>query len=76
MVSNAPSSDFPVSGANHAVPVAALDFDFDRRWDAWVARGLVHQQRVRRKFVLWAGVLAMGAAIVYAFFWLSQVSGG
>jgi hypothetical protein len=39
--------------------------DFGTRW---VARARVHgRQRGRRKFIVWAGVLATGAAIVYAF---------
>ena len=46
----------------------AVDADFDARWAAWVARGRVHDQHVRRKFIVWASVFAMGAAIVYAFF--------
>jgi hypothetical protein len=33
----------------------------------WVARVRVHGRRGRRKFIVWAGVFAMGAAIVYAF---------
>ena len=40
---------------------------FDARWDAWVARGRVHEQLVRRKFVVWAGVLGTAAAVAYAF---------
>jgi hypothetical protein len=31
-----------------------------------MARGRVHEQRARRRFVVWAGVFATGAAIVYA----------
>jgi len=54
----------PVS---HTVPVGAADADFETRWAAWVERGRVHDQRVRRRFAVWAGVLMMGAAIVYAF---------
>jgi hypothetical protein len=56
---------FPVSAAYHAA--VAPDADFDTRWAAWVERGRAHEQRVRRRFVVWAGVLTMGAAIVYAF---------
>jgi hypothetical protein len=50
-----------------AAPVVAFDADFDARWAAWVARGRAHEQRVRRRFVVWAGVLTMAAAIVAAF---------
>ena len=61
-----PVAPLAVSVSDHAtatVPGA----DFDIRWAAWVARGRVHDQRVRRRLVVWASVLAMGAALVYAF---------
>jgi hypothetical protein len=67
MVSNEPSVQFPVSAADHAAAAVARDGDFDTRWAAWVARGRIHDQRVRRVFVMWASVLAVGAAIVYGF---------
>jgi hypothetical protein len=67
MVSNEPSIHSPVSTADHAAPAVALDADFDTRWAAGVTRARIHDQRVRRTFVMWAGVLAVGAAIVYAF---------
>jgi hypothetical protein len=60
----------PVSVAYHAAQAVAPDADFDTRWAAWIARGRVHDRRVRRRFVTFvicASVLAMGAAIVYAF---------
>jgi len=57
----------PVGRAYHAPPAVAPDADFDTRWAAWVAQGRAHEQRVRRRIVVWAGVLTMGAAIVYAF---------
>jgi hypothetical protein len=41
--------------------------DFDARWATWVARGRVHERRVRRRFVIWAGVFATGVAVAYAF---------
>lgn len=56
----------PVSVAYHAAPLPAPDADFDTRWAAWVARGRVHEQRVRRRLVVWAGALTIGAAILYA----------
>jgi hypothetical protein len=56
----------PVGAVHHETPT--VETDFDRRWVAWVARGRVHEQHVRRKFIVWASVFAMGAAIVYAFF--------
>jgi hypothetical protein len=44
------------------------DADFNNRWAAWVARGRVHEERVRRRFVVWVSVLAVGSAILYGFF--------
>ena len=66
MVSNGPLIQSPVRAVERAAPAVAIDSDFDARWAAWIARGRVHEQRVRRRFV-WAAVLAMGAAIAYAF---------
>jgi hypothetical protein len=53
--------------SDRAAAAVALDTDFDTRWAAWVTRGRIHEQRVRRRLVMWAGVIAVGAAIVYAF---------
>jgi hypothetical protein len=67
MVSHEPSVRFPISiAADHAAP-AVIDLDFDARWATWVSRGRVHDERVRRNLFVWAGVLATGAAVVYAF---------
>jgi hypothetical protein len=67
MVSSEPLAPLPVSAAFHLASAVAPDVGFDARWAAWVARGRVHEQRVRRRFLIWVSVLAMGAAIVYAF---------
>jgi hypothetical protein len=67
MVSNEPSVQFPVVAADRTTAAVALDADFDTRWAAWVRRGRIHEQRVRRTFVMWTGAIAVGAAIVYAF---------
>ncbi len=48
-------------------PAVALDVDFDARWAAWVARGHAHEEMVRRRFRTFAPVLAVAAAILYAF---------
>lgn len=56
----------PLNAVDHRVITTACDTDFDARWDAWIARGRVHEQRVRRRSVVWGGVLATAAAIVYA----------
>lgn len=69
MVSKEPLPQPPVSAADSATPVVALDADFDARWAAWVERGRAHELRVRRRFVVWAGVLTIAAAIVGAFLW-------
>jgi hypothetical protein len=50
-----------------AATAVAPDVDFDTRWAAWIERGRVHDQRVRRRFVVWAGVVTVGVTIVYAF---------
>jgi hypothetical protein len=65
-ISQSPAQ-IPLNAADHPVATIALDTDFDARWAAWIARGRVHEQRVRRRFVVWASVVATGAAIAYAF---------
>jgi hypothetical protein len=64
---NEPVAPLAVSVSDHVATTSAPGADFDIRWAAWVARGRVHDQRVRRRLVVWASVLAMGAALVYAF---------
>jgi hypothetical protein len=54
MVSNEPLAQLP----------ATVTDDFEARWAPWVARGRVREQRVRRKFVLSASALSVGAAAV------------
>jgi hypothetical protein len=44
------------------------DADFDIRWSAWVARGRAHELYVRRRFLISLPVLAIAAAIAFAFF--------
>ena len=51
--------------AHNAAP-SKFDAGFEQRWDAWVARGRVHEQRARRKFIAGAGLFAAAAAVVYA----------
>jgi hypothetical protein len=58
----------PAANDGHlTAPARALDADFDRRWALWVARGRVHEQRLRRRLIVGAGVLASASAIAYAF---------
>jgi hypothetical protein len=67
MVSTEPLTQLPVSAAFHITSAVAPDADFNARWATWVARGRVHQRRMRRRFMIWIAALAMGATIVYAF---------
>jgi hypothetical protein len=57
----------PVESTSRTAP-AAFDAGFDDRWAAWVARGRVHEQRARRRFITRACTLAIACAAVYAFF--------
>ena len=68
MVTNEPVAELRTTAAFHAGPLVAVDADFETRWAAWVARGLVHERRVRRRFVVLAAVIAIGGAIAFAFF--------
>jgi len=65
MPSNEPLCGFPGANTRRGAPAVALDADFNVRWTAWVARGQAHEELVRRKLVVLAGLLAMGTAIVY-----------
>jgi hypothetical protein len=67
MVSNEPAVLFPASAPDGAAAAVALDTDFDTRWAAWVERGRIHDQRVRRRVIRWAWLLAVGAALASAF---------
>jgi hypothetical protein len=58
----------PIGSMPRTTAAVALDADFDFRWATWVARGQVHEKRVRRRFIIWACTLALGGAGVYAFF--------
>jgi hypothetical protein len=57
----------PSNATSDARPRVAVDDDFDRRWSAWVARGRVHDRRVRRRFFASAAVIAIGSVIAFAF---------
>ena len=57
----------PVATTPRANSAVARDADFKSRWDAWIERGRVHEQIVRRRIGIWAVVLSVGAAIAYAF---------
>ena len=51
--------------ANDPIPVTASE-EFDARWAAWVARGHVHDQRIRRRFLIALPVIAVLGAAVFA----------
>ena len=63
-------------GASHDQPSVAAsslssqaivpDADFETRWAAWVVRGRAHDQRVRRRFLVWIPIIAVAAAIAFA----------
>jgi hypothetical protein len=54
-----------VTAAYHPPLAVAPDADIDLRWAAWVARGRAHDQRLRQRLMIAAGVLTIGAAIAY-----------
>jgi hypothetical protein len=60
-------AQLPGTAAFPTPPAVPADADIDRRWAAWAARGRAHEQRARRRLVVAAGLLALGAALVYAF---------
>lgn len=55
----------PVAARSMDRAEGAPDADFDARWAAWVARGRGHEQRVRRRFLIWVPMVAIGAAILF-----------
>ena len=67
MVTNEAVTELRSTATFHGAPLVAGDGDFETRWAAWVARGHVHEQRVRRRFVVSAAVIAIGAAIAFVF---------
>jgi len=66
MAINEPVAALPSSSAFHGATLV-VDADFETRWTAWVARGRVHERRARRRFVVSAAVIAIGAAAAWAF---------
>ena len=67
MVMNEPIAELASAPTLHRAPLVALDGDFETRWAAWVARGTLHDRRVRRRFVVSAAVMATVGAIMLAF---------
>ena len=68
MVMTETVAELQSTAAFQSGPLVAVDADFETRWAAWVARGHVHERRVRRRFVISAAVIAIGGAIAFAFF--------
>jgi hypothetical protein len=57
----------PTNTSQHgAAPAVRPETDFDTRWANWVARGRVHEQRVRKQLAISASLLVVGTIIVYA----------
>ena len=67
MSSNEPVARLPVTDTYRVAPTVARDADYHDRWTAWVARGHAHEEIVRRKLAVFAGVLAISAGILYVF---------
>lgn len=65
IVTNEPDTELRSTATFTGAPIVAVDGDLDARWAAWVARGRVHEQRVRRRFVVAATVIAIGGAIAF-----------
>ena len=65
MVSSKRLRQVRVAAAHHIACAVVPDAGFDARWAAWVARGRVHEHRVRRRFVAWLSTAVVGAALVY-----------
>lgn len=66
MVIIEPVTEFRGNATVHGAPFVAVDGDFETRWATWIARGHVHDRRVRRRFVVTAAVIAIGGAIAFA----------
>jgi len=64
---NEPVAELRRTAIVPGAPPVGVDADFETRWAAWVARGQVHDQRVRGRFVVSAAVIAIGGAIALAF---------
>jgi hypothetical protein len=68
VVINQAAAELQGAATLDVAPVVAGEADFETRWAAWVARGHVHERRVRRRLFVSAGAIAIGAAIAFAFF--------
>ncbi len=60
-------AEVPGGATSGGAPLVAVDQNFETRWAAWVARGQVHDRRVRRRFLVSAVVIAIAGAIAFAF---------
>jgi hypothetical protein len=67
MVINEAVAELRAAATSDGAPLVAVDENFETRWATWVARGQVHDRRVRRRFVISAAAIAIGAAIAFAF---------
>jgi hypothetical protein len=65
MAHNESISASPAPPAHHATEPSGLDPGFEARWTAWRARGEAHERAVRRRLLMLAPLVAVGAAIIY-----------
>ena len=59
-------NQLPAGAASHAAQAVVPDPDRNTLQAVWAARGRAHQRRVRRQFLTWIPLIAIGAAIAFA----------
>lgn len=67
MITNEPVAELRSAATFHGGPLVAANEDFETRWNAWVARGHVHERRGRRRIAISAAAIAIAGAIAFAF---------
>ena len=58
----------PVTPVSAPPQRVAPNADVDARWAAWLQRGREHDERVRRRLLIWGPVIAVAVAIALAVF--------
>ena len=64
----ASANPLPRTPTFEAIATVVPGDGFETRWAAWAEHGRIHERRARRRFMVGAAVVAMGAAILYV--WL------